>query len=203
MSSDALGDPSADQPGVGRFLLHVCCAPDASVPWPSLMAEGFDVCGFFYGDNIHPEEEWRRRIGAVRALSRILGASAAEGDYRPSRWFAEASALAGEPEGGKRCALCFRRQLDATAEYAARNGFRYAGTTLTISPHKDPALINVIGEEACRRLGVEWVPRVWRKGGGFALSVRRSREWGLYRQNYCGCVYSFRDGGEKGQDGDG
>ncbi|MDR0648040.1 MAG: epoxyqueuosine reductase QueH [Synergistaceae bacterium] len=195
---NSLRGPADASPRGGRLLLHVCCAPDASVPWPALMDEGFDVCAFFYGDNIHPEDEWRRRLDAVRALREILGASVVEGDYRPSRWFAEASALSGEPEGGRRCALCFSLQLTATAGYAAKNGFRYAGTTLTISPHKDPALINEIGAAACRGFGVEWVPRVWRKGDGFKLSVGRSREWGLYRQNYCGCAYSFRGGEEKG-----
>jgi predicted adenine nucleotide alpha hydrolase (AANH) superfamily ATPase len=188
-----LRDFPAGQPRGERFLLHVCCAPDAALPWPSLMGDGFDVRGFFYGDNIHPEAEWRRRLDAVRALSRILGAPAVEGGYNPSRWFGEASALAGEPEGGRRCALCFRLQLSAAAGYAARNGYRYVCTTLTISPHKDPALVNEIGAEACRGLGVEWAPRVWRKGGGFKISVGRSREWGLYRQNYCGCAYSLRN----------
>lgn len=183
----------------GRLLLHICCAPDATVPWPSLAGEGFDVRGFFYGDNIHPEAEWRRRADAVSALSGILGSRAWNGDYKPKRWLDETYALKDEPEGGRRCALCFRLQLSAAARRAAAEGFDYACTTLTISPHKDPELINKIGAEVCGEFAVEWVPRIWRKGDGFKLSVTQSREWGLYRQNYCGCAYSFREVGDKSQ----
>jgi predicted adenine nucleotide alpha hydrolase (AANH) superfamily ATPase len=182
-----------------KILLHLCCAPDATVPWPALAGEGFDVCGFFYGDNIHPEAEWLRRAEAAEKLAGIMGSRLERGDYKPSRWFSEASALKDEPEGGKRCALCFRLQLTAAAKTAARGGFSCLCTTLTISPHKNPALINRIGLEACGIAGIEWIPRVWRKGDGFRLSVGMSRELGLYRQNYCGCTYSFRGGMEKGQ----
>jgi predicted adenine nucleotide alpha hydrolase (AANH) superfamily ATPase len=180
-----------------KILLHLCCAPDAAVPWPALAGEGFDVCGFFYGDNIHPEEEWLRRAEAVEKLAGIMGARFERGDYNPSRWLAEASAFKDEPEGGKRCALCFGLQLEAAADAAILGGFSCLCTTLTISPHKDPALINRIGSEVCAGVGIEWIPRVWRKGDGFKLSVGKSLEWGLYRQNYCGCAYSFRGSQEK------
>ena len=182
-----------------KMLLHVCCAPDATVPWPALAEEGYDVCGFFYGRNIHPEAEWRRRAEAVETLASVMGARALLGDYEPSRWLGETSAFKDEPERGRRCALCFRLQLREAAEIAARGGFECLCTTLTISPHKDPALINGVGAKECSGLGIEWISRVWRKGGGFRLSVQRSRELGLYRQNYCGCAYSFRGSGEKWQ----
>ena len=101
--------------------------------------------------------------------------------------------LEDEPERGVRCAVCFRVQLDAAAEYAAANGFTHLCTTLTISPHKDAALINAIGAEAAAPRGIEWVERVWRKRDGFKRSVAESKRLGLYRQNYCGCIFSMRN----------
>ncbi|MDR1943398.1 MAG: epoxyqueuosine reductase QueH [Synergistaceae bacterium] len=175
-----------------RVLLHICCAPDATAPWPALTGEGFEVHGFFYGDNIHPESEWRLRADAVARLPEFLNGRLVARPYSPSLWFEKASRLSDCPEGGERCALCFGLQLTASAEYAAGNGFGYLCTTLTISPHKDPDLINDIGRVTSSRFGVEWISRVWRKGGGFKLSVERSKAWGLYRQSYCGCEYSMR-----------
>jgi predicted adenine nucleotide alpha hydrolase (AANH) superfamily ATPase len=153
---------------------------------------GYETAGFFYGKNIHPEGEWRLRKDAVERLSGMLGFSVEIPPYAPSEWFGEASRLADSPEGGERCGLCFSLQLSDAADFAAKAGFRYLCTTLTISPHKDPALINEIGRRVCAGTGVEWVRSVWRKKDGFRLSVERSREWGLYRQNYCGCFYSLK-----------
>ena len=99
------------------------------------------------------------------------------------------------PEGGKRCVRCFRAQLEGGARAAVRGGFDALSTTLSISPHKDIDVINAVGEDVCRRYGLEWIFRVWRKNGGFALSVRRSAGLGLYRQRYCGCALSIRPDG--------
>lgn len=174
-----------------RTLLHICCAPDATVPWPSLIDEGYEVTGFFYGNNIHPQTEWEKRCDAVASLARSLDAGFFVLPYDPAQWFGCTESLKCEPERGARCARCFELQLLAAAEKAVEGGFDCLCTTLTISPHKDPVLINDIGETVSGRAGVAWLDRVWRKKGGFALSVRRSRELGLYRQNYCGCAYSI------------
>ncbi|MDR1470995.1 MAG: epoxyqueuosine reductase QueH [Synergistaceae bacterium] len=174
-------------------LLHICCAPDATVPWPALLGEGFEVDGFFYGGNIHPEGEWEMRRDSVVLLAEKLGRRVEISPYDPGQWFDWTSGLSGAHEGGERCRACFGAQLGASSVFARENGYGLLSTTLTISPHKDPALVNEIGEEVSSRTGVRWLPRVWRKNDGFRLSVERSREMGLYRQKYCGCVYSVRE----------
>lgn len=176
-----------------KILLHICCAPDATVPWPVLSAEGREVSGFFYGSNIHPEEEWRLRLAEAEKLALIYSRPLIAEPYDPEFWLKQTSALAGEPEGGRRCAVCFALQLGACARYAAENGFGGICTTLTISPHKDAALIGEIGARAAERWGVGWLPRVWRKKDGFKRSVELSREFNLYRQGYCGCMHSKKN----------
>lgn len=180
----------------GRLLLHVCCAPDATVPWPVLLDEGYDVTGFFYGNNIHPEDEWRLRRDACTHLAAVLEEALVVLPYEPGIWFDGLEGLEDEPEGGARCALCFEKQLSSAAKYAREHGFASFCTTLTISPHKDVALIDGIGRKIGGESGIEWVSRVWRKNGGFGISVQRSRDLGLYRQSYCGCSCSvLRKGG--------
>ncbi|MCF4150819.1 epoxyqueuosine reductase QueH [Dethiosulfovibrio sp. F2B] len=176
-----------------RILLHICCGPDATVPWPELALEGFDVTGFFYGGNIHPAGEYTRRLEAVEAVARSNSGNLAPCRYLTDPWFEAVRGLEGEPEGGRRCSVCFRVQLKAAAEAASELGIDRLTTTLTISPHKDPELINSIGREEADRLGLLWEDRVWRKRDGFLRSVRESRRLGVYRQNYCGCIYSMRN----------
>jgi predicted adenine nucleotide alpha hydrolase (AANH) superfamily ATPase len=177
-----------------RVLLHICCAPDATVPWPALREEGYDVSGFFYGNNIHPEDEWRFRAEAVRKLSDASGGDCEITPYEPDEWFKLTRGYEAAPEGSGRCAVCFGAQLRAAARFASRFGYDFLCTTLTISPHKAPALINEIGGRRAAESGVGWINRVWRKNGGFKLSAARSKEMGLYRQNYCGCLYGARRG---------
>lgn len=175
-----------------RLLLHICCAPDGTVPWVELESQGFEVTGFFYGNNIHPEEEYHLRSQAVSRLAEEHGNRLLPSHYRPELWIKATEALGTEPEGGARCPLCFRLQLEAAARAAAGEGIKFLCTTLTISPHKDPGLLNRLGEEICAASDLIWVERIWRKNGGFVRSVAESRRLGLYRQNYCGCMYSIR-----------
>lgn len=174
----------------GRVLLHICCAPDATVPWPALAAERSEVVGCFYGANIHPTDERERRRDAVIKLAGVLSKDVVMCDDCADDWFRAVAGLEDRAEGGKRCAVCFDAQLRAAAREAVRLGCAYLCTTLTISPHKDVDLINSIGRSAASAFGIEWIDRVWRKGGGFVKSVALSKEIGLYRQNYCGCVFS-------------
>ena len=174
------------------ILLHICCAPDGSVPVPDLLAEGWDVAGFFYGSNIHPREEYVKRLDAVRTLAAHCGISCVIGHYCPEEWLDGVKGLEAEPEGGRRCAVCFTLQLEACAREAVRLGRKTLCTTLTISPHKNVSLINDIGRNVAESYGLSWESRVWRKNSGFLRSVRASRELGLYRQNYCGCTFSLR-----------
>lgn len=176
-----------------RLLLHICCAPDATVPWPELISEEYETAGYFYGGNIHPAAEYERRLEAVRTLAAETRGELVLPAYDTEEWFSAVRGLENEPERGARCAVCFRVQLEAAADYARENGFTHLCTTLTISPHKDAKLINAIGAQAAAARGLEWVERVWRKNDGFKRSVAESRRLGLYRQNYCGCLFSMRD----------
>ena len=175
------------------ILLHICCAPDASVPVPDLMAEGWRVRGYFYGSNIHPLDEYARRLDALNTLVRHAGIECEVAEYDPGEWLERVAGLEDEPEGGRRCERCFALQLEAGARLAKILGIENFCTTLTISPHKNVKLINELGEKFSRSSGIVWQNRIWRKNNGFLRSVRASRELGLYRQNYCGCVYSIRN----------
>jgi predicted adenine nucleotide alpha hydrolase (AANH) superfamily ATPase len=173
----------------GALLLHICCAPDATVPIRDLKAEGWTVTGCFYGSNIHPETEYRRRAEALCFLAEQEGIPVVMRPYAPEQWLAQVSHLAEEPEGGLRCSLCLGLQLRVAGEEAARLGASRFSTTLTVSPRKDVALISRLGAEVAASLGLTWEGRVWRKKNGFLRSLQISRELGLYRQNHCGCAY--------------
>ena len=177
-----------------NILLHICCAPDGTVPIPDLLNEGWNVYGFFYGSNIHPHDEYLRRLEAIHTVTSHNGIPCSIPEYLPDEWLRKIHGLENEPEGGKRCTECFRCQLEASANEAVRLGCEYMSTTLTISPHKNVKLINEIGESISKSHGLKWESRIWRKNNGFLRSVRISRELGLYRQNYCGCTFSIRPG---------
>lgn len=175
-----------------RLLLHICCAPDATVPWPELIGEGYFTVGFMYGGNIHPVDEYKRRTAASERLAAVIGGNIIIEEWNPGPWLAATRELASEPEGGERCRVCFSLQLDAAARYASENNCACLSTTLTASPHKDPALINETGARAAEKYGLVWVEKIWRRNDGFKRSVNESKKLGIYRQNYCGCVYSER-----------
>lgn len=174
-----------------RLLLHICCAPDATIPWPALLKD-YDVTGFFYGSNIHPLEEYERRVDSVKILQNSMSGFVVFPPYEPEVWHKATYGLENEPEGGARCAICFREQFEATAKYAREYNFEYITTTLTISPHKNVKLINEIGNNVATQYGLKWLDFIWRKNNGFLASIKRSKELGLFRQNYCGCVWSKR-----------
>ncbi|MBR1487246.1 MAG: epoxyqueuosine reductase QueH [Synergistaceae bacterium] len=182
-----------------NLLLHICCAPDASVPVPDLLNEGWNVKGFFYGSNIHPFDEYQKRLEALGILIKHTGIECEILPYNPDEWLEKIHGLDDEPEGGRRCEKCFELQLEAGACCAKKFGFENFCTTLTISPHKNVNLINSIGEKISSACGapdssnIIWQNRIWRKNNGFLRSIRASKELGLYRQNYCGCVYSMRN----------
>ena len=172
-------------------MLHICCAPDATVPWTEFsLIKDIEVLGYFYGSNIHPSAEYNKRRVAVELLMNHVKGQCIYPAPLPRLWLDSVSALADEPEGGKRCALCFRLQLEDTARAAVASGCSHMCTTLTISPHKDVAIINSIGNEVADEFGLKWLLRIWRKNNGFLNSVKMSKALGLYRQSYCGCIYS-------------
>lgn len=175
-----------------KLLLHICCSPDSTVPWPALLDEGYNTVGFFYGSNIHPEKEFILRRDAVLKFADIIESDVVIAEYTPDKWIKATYEYKNEPERGLRCPVCFRLQLEACATYAVANGFNYITTTLTISPHKNPDLINSIGHDVAEKYKLTWIDRIWRKQNGFKKSVEACKKHGIYRQNYCGCVYSIR-----------
>ncbi len=178
-----------------NLLLHICCAPDASIPVPDLLAEGWNVKGFFYGSNIHPFEEYKKRLEALKILINHTGIDCEILEYNPDEWLEKIRGLEDEPEGGRRCEKCFELQLEAGACCAKKSGLKIENfcTTLTISPHKNVNLINYLGEKISNLYNITWLNKIWRKNNGFLRSIRASKELGLYRQNYCGCIFSKRD----------
>ena len=180
---------------VPRVLLHSCCAPCSSYCVEYLSAH-FYVTVFYYNPNIYPDEEYFHR---VREQERFLSefptkypVEFIEGDFEKDRFYIEvARGLENEPERGRRCEKCFELRLSETAKRAKSGAFDYFCTTLTISPQKDPVLLNAIGSRLGEEYGVPFLPSEFRKKEGYKRSTEISREYGMYRQNYCGCVYSM------------
>lgn len=179
-----------------RLLLHVCCAPCASGVL-EYAARFFRVSLVYYNPNIAPREEYEKRL---RELERLIREMPLESPvellpcgYDNGEFEAVAQGLREAPEGGARCLECFRLRLGFTARLAKELGFDYFTTTLSISPLKNAAALNAIGEELSARYGVKHLPADFKKRDGFKLSIQRSKEYGLYRQNYCGCIYSRKD----------
>jgi predicted adenine nucleotide alpha hydrolase (AANH) superfamily ATPase len=181
----------ADVPRGTEVLLHICCAPDAAYGVVALR-ERFDVTGFFYNPNIHPEEEFRKRVLATLDLLDRSPFPLVVGNGGEAAWKDAVRGLEGEPERGRRCEACVRLRLRETARKASELGMPAFGTVLTVSPKKDASMVNRVGREESERAGVEFVAADLKKGDGYLSSVRTSREMGLYRQRYCGCRFSFR-----------
>jgi len=175
-----------------KILLHVCCAPCSTYPI-TVLREEFDVTAYFYNPNIHPKKEWLfRRDELVEFLDRWKVPLFLD-QYDAAAWFRLTKGYEKEPEGGKRCSICFDMRLKRAALYAASNGFDLFTTTLSVSPHKNAELINSLGEKAGKEFGIDFLKANFKKKNGFKISVEISRKEGLYRQNYCGCIYSKRE----------
>jgi len=170
-----------------RIVLHICCGVCAAGVVERLSLEGHELLGFFYNPNIHPEPEYRLRLAAARRVAGELNFPLIEAPYTPEEWFQEVSGLENEPEGGRRCEVCFRVRLGQTFLYMQANGYDAFTTTLTVSPHKSAEVINRIGQEIG---GDRFLARDFKKKEGFKRSVELSRQWSLHRQHYCGCIYS-------------
>ena len=172
-------------------MLHSCCAPCSSYVLEYL-TKYFDITLFYYNPNISPESEYRHR---VEEQKRLIGEMCpqvkfCEGDYEPEKFYEMAKGLENEPERGERCLKCYRMRLLKTAQAAEKLGVDYFTTTLTISPQKDSAVLNLIGEQVGKETGIPYLFSDFKKKGGYKRSIELSKEYGLYRQNYCGCVFS-------------
>ena len=178
---------------VPRLLLHSCCAPCSSYVLEYLSAF-FEITVFYYNPNIYPEAEYQTR---VKEQERLIGEmdpvhpiSFAAGPYEPERFYEASRGHEKDPEGGERCMACYRLRLEEAAKAAREGGFDYFTTTLSISPLKNAEKLNAIGEEVGRIFQVEHLPSDFKKKNGYKRSVELSGEHGLYRQDYCGCVFS-------------
>lgn len=181
---------------VPSLLLHSCCAPCSSYCLEYL-SQYFKITVLYYNPNLYPAEEYDRRVSEQRRLIAALPSeneiSLVEMRGEPEEFYLAVKGLEHIREGGERCFACFRLRLERAAEYAEKNGFDYFTTTLTISPLKNAAKLNEIGEEVAERFNVRHLPSDFKKKNGYKRSVELSKTYELYRQDYCGCVFSKRE----------
>ena len=180
-----------------KLLLHSCCAPCSSYCL-LFLKDYFDITCFLYNPNITDRAEYDKRLAELERLASAMNdeystdIKVADGGYESSLFMEGVKGMEAVPEGGIRCDSCFVMRLDKAAEYCAANGFDCFTTTLTISPLKNATSINRIGQCSADKNNAVWLPSDFKKNGGYQESVRLSEKYGLYRQNYCGCVYSLR-----------
>ena len=188
-------DKSAAEGGQAPSLfLHSCCAPCSSYVLEYLCSF-FRITVFYFNPNISLSEEYRKRVAEQKRLIAAYNQegkgypiSVVEGDYEPQRFFQMAKGLEDCPEGGERCFRCFDLRLRETAKRGAEGGFTY----FTISPLKNAGKLNEIGQALAEEYGISWLPSDFKKKEGYKRSIELSAQYGLYRQDYCGCVYSRR-----------
>jgi epoxyqueuosine reductase len=173
-----------------KVALHICCAVCAAGAVERLQREGHQVLGFFSNSNIHPEEEYRRRLENARIVAGELNFPLTEDIYNPDDWFKAVASLEQEPEGGKRCPVCFKIRLERVYRYMLESGCEALTTTLTMGSNKSADLIGSIGLEIA---GDKFLKQDFKKKEGFKRAGELAQKWGLYRQNYCGCCFSLRD----------
>lgn len=179
-----------------HLLLHACCAPCSS-HCLEYLSKYFRITVFYYNPNISPKEEYTLRIEEIKRFVQEFKSeneiTLIEGKYEPERFFQVVKGLEQEPEGGKRCEQCFKLRLSEAAKLAKELNADYYTTTLSISPLKNAELLNKIGKEEGDAIGVTHLPSDFKKKGGHARSIELSKEYNLYRQNFCGCVYSLQE----------
>lgn len=176
-----------------RLLLHSCCAPCSSAVLERLAA-AFDITVFYYNPNIAPKEEFLRRTEEQeRLIAQMFPENpipVIRGSYDDHAFYVAAKGLEQAPEGGERCMRCFRLRLGRTGALAAERGFDYFTTTLSISPLKNAQMLNAIGAEVAQEVGVCYLFSDFKKKNGYKRSCELSAIYNLYRQDYCGCIYS-------------
>lgn len=196
-----IGDAAETEKPTPTLFLHSCCAPCSSYVLEYLRAF-FQITVFYYNPNISMEDEYHKRVLEQKKLIQAYNAlltdgkvqgypiEIMEGDYEPEKFFQMAKGMEKCPEGGERCFACYEMRLRETAKQALAGNFDYFATTLTISPLKNAGKLNEIGEALAREYGINWLPSDFKKKNGYKRSIELSAEYDLYRQNYCGCVYS-------------
>ena len=175
-----------------KLLLHACCAPCSIHVLQQLMPD-WQVTVYFYNPNIHPELEYKKRLKEIFEYLKKIKIDLIEGEYEVKTWFKNIKGLENQPEGGKRCDVCFRMRLEETARKASANGFNAFASVLTISPHKNAEKINNIGRYLAKKYRVSFLENNWKKKEGFKIACQLSRKENFYRQDYCGCVFSKKE----------
>lgn len=197
---DALLEQLKDRPQPPTLLLHSCCAPCSSYVIEYL-SRYFSIRVFYYNPNITQAEEYQKRVAEQKRLLSTVEyphpVTFTEGEYDPAPFWALSRGREELPEGGERCRECYRLRLEQTARQAAALGVDYFCSTLSVSPHKRADWLNEIGQELAGQYGVSWLFSDFKKRGGYQRSIVLSREYGLYRQSYCGCVFSRQQAQKK------
>jgi predicted adenine nucleotide alpha hydrolase (AANH) superfamily ATPase len=178
-----------------RLLLHVCCGPCATHVI-ELLSQQYQVTAFFYNPNIWPEKEYDKRLTTLQKYCEIKNIEVIAGGYEHALWLQKAIPYKDDREGGRRCELCYTVRLEETALTAKQHGIKLFTTTLSISPHKNVAVINRAGYESGQKHGVIFLAEDFKKKDGFKKSSELSTRYGLYRQNYCGCEFSGKITGD-------
>lgn len=175
-----------------KLLLHSCCGPCSSYVI-TYLKDYFDITILYYNPNIEPEEEYLKRKNEQKRLIKELNIPTLkflDCDYENSEFRNICKGYEKEIEGGKRCERCFNLRLNYTAKVAKLHNFEYFGTTLTVSPHKNATLINAIGNNLANLYNLKWLYSDFKKKDGYKKSITISKQYDLYRQNYCGCLFS-------------
>ncbi len=190
---------SIDAGNPPRLFLHSCCAPCSSYTLEYL-SNYFDITVYYFNPNISPKEEFDKRFAEQKRLIDSLPAKnpikLVLGEYNYDDFLQIARGYENVAEGGERCFRCYRMRLESTARIAKEQGFDYFCTTLSISPLKNSQKINQIGYEVAQQYGVKWLPSDFKKREGYKRSIELSREYNLYRQSFCGCIFSKENNNE-------
>lgn len=192
---DALLELQCRENRVPKLLLHSCCAPCSSYVLEYL-SRYFSITVYYYNPNIYPPQEYLKRVEEqkkfIDSMNFIHPVSLVAGNYEPKEFFDTVKGLEQEPEGGARCMKCYELRLLEAAKTAQAGKYDYFTTTLSISPLKPAEKLNAIGEQLGREYGIPYLPSDFKKKEGYKRSIELSKEYGLYRQDYCGCIYSIR-----------
>lgn len=172
-----------------KLLLHSCCGP-CSTHVIEVLKNDYDLTIYYYNPNIDTTEEYTRRLSEQKRYCKEVGIEVLEDGYNPDDFLLCVKGLETEREGGARCPVCFKLRLAKTAQKAKELGFDVFGTTLTVSPHKNAELINGIGKVVEKEKQIEFIEGNYKKQDGYKKSIELSKKYNLYRQNYCGCVFS-------------
>ncbi|MEI7620169.1 MAG: epoxyqueuosine reductase QueH [Candidatus Falkowbacteria bacterium] len=175
-----------------RLLVHTCCAPCVAYIASQVLVKDYDITLFFYNPNIDKEEEWEKRLEAVKAFSKKYNLPLIIEPYKHGPWLEKVAGYEIDPEGGSRCTVCFRERLEKSAIMAKSKKFDYFTTSLTASPYKDSQVIMSLGEEIGEKAGIEFLSKDFKDDDGTKKSMGIIRDMGLYRQKYCGCEFAKR-----------